>query len=46
MYNKIIAGIKKVLDLIKPFIIGMIIAYLLFGPMNAIENFLMKKNFL
>lgn len=43
MYNKIIAGIKTIVDLVMPLIIGLIIAYLLFGPMNAIENFLMNR---
>ncbi len=43
MYSKIIGGIKTVVDLVMPLIIGLIIAYLLYGPMNAIENFLMNR---
>ncbi len=43
MYNKIVSGIKTVVDLVMPFIIGLIIAYLLYGPMNAIEKFLMNR---
>lgn len=43
MYNKIVAGVKNIVDLVMPLIIGLIIAYLLYGPMNAIENFLMNR---
>ena len=43
MYGKVVAVAKKVLDLVTPLIIGLVIAYLLYGPMNAIEQFLMNR---
>ena len=43
IYTKLLSGAKMVLSLVKPFIIGMIIAYLLYGPMTAVEKFLMNR---
>lgn len=42
-YDNLLNLISSLLDICFPIIIGFIIAYLLFGPMNAIENFLMKR---
>lgn len=42
-YGELVSLLNTVLILVKPLIIGLIIAYLLFGPMNAIENFLMNR---
>lgn len=42
-FGKAISILKIVISLVKPLIIGLIIAYLLYGPMNGIENFLMNR---
>ena len=41
--DKFLEIMSMVISLMKPLIIGLIIAYLLYGPMNAIENFLMNR---
>ncbi len=43
VYTKVVSLAKIILSLVKPLIIGLVIAYLLYGPMNAIENFLMNR---
>lgn len=43
VYSKVVSGVKTIIDLVMPFIIGLVIAYLLYGPMSAIENFLMNR---
>ena len=42
-YNEITNILGMIVNLAKPFIIGMIIAYLFYGPMNMIERFLMRR---
>ncbi len=41
--SKIFELLALIISLAKPLIIGLVIAYLLYGPMNAIENFLMNR---
>ena len=42
-YDNFLNFLSGLYDISFPIILGFIIAYLLFGPMNAIENFLMKR---
>ncbi len=43
LLGKLFSVVGIIISLAKPLIIGLIIAYLLYGPMNFIENFLMKR---
>lgn len=40
---KIFAFISKVVDMLMPVVIGLVIAYLLYGPVTFIENFLLNR---
>ncbi len=42
-YDNFLGFLSGLCEISFPIIIGFIIAYLLFGPMNAIENFLMRR---
>lgn len=42
-YDNLLSFLSGLYDISFPIILGFIIAYLLFAPMNAIENFLMKR---
>ena len=43
IYDNILGFLFGILDITFPIILGFIIAYLLFAPMNAIETFLMNR---
>lgn len=43
MYDNVLSFLGGVFDISFPIILGFIIAYLLYAPMNAIESFLMKR---
>lgn len=45
IFNTILNILGSIYDLISPFIVALIIAYLLYGPMCSIEKFLLKKKF-
>lgn len=41
--QKTITFLKKIVDILMPVVIGLAFAYLLYGPVTAIENFLLRR---
>ena len=44
-YDTLLKVLSTIYDISTPAIMGLIMAYLFFGPMNAIETFLMKRKY-